>query len=174
MIFIPRGGIRFDHASDLRLYGRDGGIRTHDPLTPSQVRYQAALRPGRARHHRAGLTMLAHDGPSSSPDIRRGSVLIPRQSYRAQTAWSTKTLVPSDATPTSTRDAVVPDTGSAGGEPRRQRVRPWRSPATDHSAASRSSQPPSPTLPPTAHVRRGRDQQAGRREGEKQAEQVSP
>jgi hypothetical protein len=23
--------------------GRSGGIRTHDPLTPSQVRYQAAL-----------------------------------------------------------------------------------------------------------------------------------
>src|SRR5438105_2429083 len=28
---------------------RDGGIRTHDPLTPSQVRYQAAPRPGRIR-----------------------------------------------------------------------------------------------------------------------------
>ena len=27
--------------------GRDGGIRTHDPLTPSQVRYQAALHPVR-------------------------------------------------------------------------------------------------------------------------------
>ena len=26
------------------LNGRSGGIRTHDPLTPSQVRYQAALR----------------------------------------------------------------------------------------------------------------------------------
>src|SRR5262245_30354690 len=25
--------------------GRDDGIRTHDPLTPSQVRYQAALHP---------------------------------------------------------------------------------------------------------------------------------
>ncbi len=25
-------------------HGRSGGIRTHDPLTPSQVRYQAALR----------------------------------------------------------------------------------------------------------------------------------
>ena len=25
--------------------GRDGGIRTHDPLTPSQVRYQTAPRP---------------------------------------------------------------------------------------------------------------------------------
>lgn len=26
-------------------YGRDGVIRTHDPLHPMQVRYQAALRP---------------------------------------------------------------------------------------------------------------------------------
>jgi hypothetical protein len=25
--------------------GRDGGIRTHDPLPPRQVRYQTALRP---------------------------------------------------------------------------------------------------------------------------------
>ncbi len=29
--------------------GRSGGIRTHDPLTPSQVRYQAALRSDPAR-----------------------------------------------------------------------------------------------------------------------------
>ncbi len=28
-----------------RTIGRDGGIRTRDPLTPSQVRYQAALHP---------------------------------------------------------------------------------------------------------------------------------
>ena len=27
------------------LFGRDGGIRTRDPLHPMQVRYQAALRP---------------------------------------------------------------------------------------------------------------------------------
>ena len=27
------------------LYGRGGVIRTHDPLRPRQVRYQAALRP---------------------------------------------------------------------------------------------------------------------------------
>ncbi len=33
---------------------RDGGIRTRDPLTPSQVRYQAALRPGTARQPRPG------------------------------------------------------------------------------------------------------------------------
>ncbi len=29
----------------LQLIGRDGVIRTHDPLHPMQVRYQAALRP---------------------------------------------------------------------------------------------------------------------------------
>src|SRR5690606_1265228 len=29
--------------------GRDGGIRTRDPLHPMQVRYQAALRPERKR-----------------------------------------------------------------------------------------------------------------------------
>ena len=33
----------------MRGIGRDGGIRTHDPLTPSQVRYQAALHPGCVR-----------------------------------------------------------------------------------------------------------------------------
>lgn len=32
----------------LRCLCRDGGIRTHDPLTPSQVRYQAAPRPAPA------------------------------------------------------------------------------------------------------------------------------
>ncbi len=32
--------------------GRSGGIRTHDPLTPSQVRYQAALRSDRRRAYR--------------------------------------------------------------------------------------------------------------------------
>ena len=31
-----------------RLFGRDGGIRTRDPLHPMQVRYQAALRPEEA------------------------------------------------------------------------------------------------------------------------------
>ena len=30
---------------NLLLIGRDGVIRTHDPLHPMQVRYQAALRP---------------------------------------------------------------------------------------------------------------------------------
>ncbi len=29
----------------LTFFGRGGGIRTHDPLLPKQMRYQAALRP---------------------------------------------------------------------------------------------------------------------------------
>jgi hypothetical protein len=36
------------------IFGRDGRIRTGDPLTPSQVRYQAALHPDTVRR-RAGL-----------------------------------------------------------------------------------------------------------------------
>lgn len=34
--------------------GRGGGIRTHDPLPPRQVRYQTALRPDEDDHHEAG------------------------------------------------------------------------------------------------------------------------
>ena len=30
-------------------FGRGGGIRTHDPLLPKQMRYQAALRPEEGR-----------------------------------------------------------------------------------------------------------------------------
>lgn len=30
---------------DILMIGRNGEIRTHDPLHPMQVRYQAALRP---------------------------------------------------------------------------------------------------------------------------------
>ena len=39
----------------LTLYSRDGGIRTHDPFNPIEVRYRAALRPEghrlQKRHH---------------------------------------------------------------------------------------------------------------------------
>jgi hypothetical protein len=40
------GGPRFQNATGRcgEKNGRSGGIRTHDPLTPSQVRYRAALR----------------------------------------------------------------------------------------------------------------------------------
>ena len=34
-----------DYGEEPKLIGRDGVIRTHDPLHPMQVRYQAALRP---------------------------------------------------------------------------------------------------------------------------------
>jgi hypothetical protein len=52
------------HDSDLRKPSRDGGIRTRDPLTPSQVRYQAALRPGTNRPSAGttGVHTLAQSG----------------------------------------------------------------------------------------------------------------
>ena len=37
------------YGDPFKAHGRGGGIRTPDPLLPKQVRYQAALRPGR-RH----------------------------------------------------------------------------------------------------------------------------
>ena len=40
------------------LSGRDGGIRTRDPLNPIQVRYQAAPRPDPGRKRR-GLRLFA-------------------------------------------------------------------------------------------------------------------
>ena len=53
--------------SDLR---RDGGIRTHDPLTPSQVRYQAALQPAARSPERAYLTPAV-------PGVRAGDEPVP-------------------------------------------------------------------------------------------------
>ena len=38
--------------------GRGGGIRTHDPLLPKQMRYQAALRPEEARILQIGPTQV--------------------------------------------------------------------------------------------------------------------
>src|SRR5699024_11735798 len=47
--------------------GRAGGIRTHDPLTPSEVRYQAAPQPVRLRVSRGDLDKTsARRGPSSN------------------------------------------------------------------------------------------------------------
>ena len=42
----------------IRKSGRDGGIRTHGPLTPSQVRYQAALHPVQAPARRRLLFVV--------------------------------------------------------------------------------------------------------------------
>ena len=43
------------------IIGRNGGIRTHDPLTPSQVRYRAALHSDllREQDFHTGMTFLA-------------------------------------------------------------------------------------------------------------------
>ena len=40
--------------------GRGGGIRTHDPLLPKQMRYQAALRPEEARILQIGTGQVNH------------------------------------------------------------------------------------------------------------------
>ena len=40
--------------------GRGGGIRTHDPLLPKQMRYQAALRPEEARILQIDPTQVNH------------------------------------------------------------------------------------------------------------------
>ena len=47
----PIGGLAFS-----LLLGRDGGIRTRDPLHPMQVRYQAALRPEAAKYIKLSTT----------------------------------------------------------------------------------------------------------------------
>src|SRR5690606_11258304 len=41
--------------------GRDGGIRTRDPLHPMQVRYQAALRPERTRVYQNKKKPASHE-----------------------------------------------------------------------------------------------------------------
>ena len=45
--------------------GRGGGIRTHDPLLPKQMRYQAALRPEALNYNR-----LAKFLPTAQPVYR--------------------------------------------------------------------------------------------------------
>ena len=44
---LSEGNYQGEIIRDLMKNGRSGGIRTHDPYTPSIVRYQAALRSGR-------------------------------------------------------------------------------------------------------------------------------
>ena len=54
------------------LFGRDGGIRTRDPLNPIQVRYQAAPRPDRVTSEGRG-SIRARAGSSSA---RAGGFLL--------------------------------------------------------------------------------------------------
>ncbi len=39
-----------NRSSEVLIFGRGGGIRTHDPLLPKQMRYRAALRPEISSH----------------------------------------------------------------------------------------------------------------------------
>jgi hypothetical protein len=39
-----------DRSLEVLIFGRGGGIRTHDPLLPKQMRYRAALRPESLSH----------------------------------------------------------------------------------------------------------------------------
>src|ERR1700730_8684721 len=50
---MPAGRVKYVNNTSINPVksGRDGGIRTHGPLTPSQVRYQAALHPDLATLH---------------------------------------------------------------------------------------------------------------------------
>ena len=62
--------------------GRDGGIRTHGPLTPSQVRYQAALHPDRL-----SLVRLKPDTTCSSYADARLFLLAGRAGFLAATRF---------------------------------------------------------------------------------------
>ena len=48
-------------------FGRGGGIRTHDPLPPRQVRYQAALRPDVFRRLEKGAQCSTCNRPHAAP-----------------------------------------------------------------------------------------------------------
>ncbi len=78
-----------------RIIGRAGGIRTHDPLLPKQMRYQTALRPDLARPAEViqGLTSTEQcseaqvrrqttAAANQAPPLRR-EVSTPRASRRA-------------------------------------------------------------------------------------------
>jgi hypothetical protein len=65
-----RPATKTGHEGPIFVIGRGGGIRTHDPLPPRQMRYQAALRPDRF--------MSAHDNgsrdlPPKIQTLRSGS-----------------------------------------------------------------------------------------------------
>ena len=45
MIDVINTDIFYDYFLEVKNFGRNGEIRTHDPLHPIQVRYQTALRP---------------------------------------------------------------------------------------------------------------------------------
>src|SRR5437868_6315611 len=78
--------------------GRSGGIRTHDPLTPSQVRYQAALRSDAGR----GALIVT---PPRSGNRQFGRVSVWNSGHRdtvvatRPTAWGKRLPAPSTTSP---------------------------------------------------------------------------
>ena len=76
----PKQGIDF-----IRLNGRSGGIRTHDPFTPSKVRYQAALRSDTERYTRSARRVQtpyeAGDGAATAKNARSGEDRRPMMAY---------------------------------------------------------------------------------------------
>ena len=47
VLFLTKSNNKIGPLGPVFVIGRGGGIRTHDPLPPRQMRYQAALRPDR-------------------------------------------------------------------------------------------------------------------------------
>jgi hypothetical protein len=63
---------------DIVLIGRDGEIRTRDPLHPMQVRYQAAPRPDRTRMLNRGAARCNRDSRPNEQLIDSADGLDPR------------------------------------------------------------------------------------------------
>ena len=99
-----------DTWSDLRKCGRAGGTRTHDLLTPSQARYQAAPQPVAlptvhappAGSGPASRTTAPSDGYLGSANSIASATAALRRSWTTTLAWrsvrTTITCVPGDPT----------------------------------------------------------------------------
>ena len=79
--------------------GRDGGIRTRDPLHPMQVRYQAALRPVTADYRRQnGVIQTTGCESTATPHApAQSSALAPRPTAPTQPQPSPRRRYPSRA-----------------------------------------------------------------------------
>ena len=86
----PKGDFRKEKGARISpnpfFFGRSGGIRTHDPLSPRQVRYQAALRsvlrPRHLSRRRAMYSGLAPRATSTHVIIHRSRSRISCNSPR--------------------------------------------------------------------------------------------
>src|SRR6185437_12893539 len=69
---------------DRRNDGRGGGIRTHDPLPPRQMRYQAALRPDRTYDHSRSQSFANSQAMDGRSGTREPKALGPAQQSAMQ------------------------------------------------------------------------------------------